>query len=174
MSVDVFPNSKQGAGTVRVQYVPLIAIPTQPTLAELTGTDTLNASPYFRASDFQINHNQARIDDTRLSDEARREQLGQSEFTAESMTYIHQPQGAADAADNKAYDAFTPGGSGFFVVRFGPKAALAFAATQRVQVYAVNFGDQHQPIPTGDNAVHVIQQPITLTRLTPNCVLAAA
>lgn len=172
MTVDVFPQSTQGTGTVRVQWVPTIADPEGPLLTEVNAVDTLDVTPYFRAADFQINHQQARIDDTRLSDDTAREALGISTFSADSLTYVHQPQAAPDTAGNLAYGEFVPGAAGYFVVRFGLKSGDDFAATQRVQVYAVTFGDRHQPIPTGDNAVHVIQQVITLNRETGDFTLA--
>lgn len=176
MTTDVFPQSVQGAGTVRVQFVPTLANPAQPLLAEVNATSSLDSTPYFRAEAFQINMEQARIDDTRLSDEALREALGLASFSADALRYVHNPQAAPAVAGNKAYDKFTPGLTGYFVIRFGSKAlksAAAFAATQRVQVYAVTFGEQHQPIPTGDNAAHLIEQPITTSRVTGNYTLAS-
>jgi hypothetical protein len=175
MTVDVFPQSLQGTGTVRVEFIPALINPEAPTIAEVgpAATDTLDATPYFRASDFQINHEQARIDDTRLSDDTAREALGISTFSAESLTYVHHPQAAPDTPGNLAYSTFVPGTSGYFLVRFGPKSSVAIAAAQRVQVYAVTGGDRHPPSPTGDNAVHVIQQVITLNRETGDFLLAA-
>jgi hypothetical protein len=170
---DVFPQSVQGTGTVRVQFVTTLATPAAPLLTEVNATTSLDVTPYFRAADFQINHEQARLDDTRLSDVAKREALGLSTFSADDMTYIHQPQAVAAVSGNKAYDAFTPGATGYFVVRYGPLSSAAFIATQRVAVYGVTFGDQHQPIPTGDDAVHVIKQPVTLSRVVGNFVLAS-
>ena len=173
---DVFPPSVQGAGTVRVQYVTTLADPAVPVITEVNAVSSLYASPYIRSADLQITHEQEKIDDTRLSDVTKREALGQSSFAVDQLTYVHNPQAAPDAAGNKAYDTFTPGDNGYFIVRFGTKALLAgaaFVAAQRVQVYAVQFGDQHQPIPSGDNAVHVIQQQITLSRVTGDVAIAA-
>lgn len=175
MSVDVFPQSVQGAGTVRVQFVQTLANPAAPALTEVNAVSSLDATPYFRADAFAINMDQARIDDTRLSDESLREALGLANFTADNIRYVHNPQAIAAAAGNKAYDKFTPGLTGYFVLRYGTKAlksAAAFAATQRVAVYAVTFGEQHQPIPTGDNAAHLIEQPITMSRITGSFTLA--
>ncbi len=173
---DVFPVSFQGAGTVRVQYVPTMADPAAPTLLEVNAAGALNATPYFQAEALQIAHEQARIVDTRLSDESVRESLGLSSFTIDALRYVHNPQAEAAAEGNKAYDKFVPGLNGYLVFRFGTKAlksAAALAATQRVVIYQAQFGDQHQPLPTGDNAVHVIEQPITITLTNPNYILPA-
>jgi hypothetical protein len=172
---DVFPQSVQGAGTVRVQFVATLATPAAPLLTEINATSSLDSTPYFRAEAFQISMEQPRIDDTRLSDEATREALGLATFSADALRYVHNPQAIAAAAGNKAYDKFTPGLNAYFVLRMGTKAlksAAAFAATQRISVWAVQFGEQHMEVPNGDNAVHLITQPITLTRITPNFTLA--
>ena len=172
---DVFPQSYQGAGTMRVQFVATLANPAAPALTEINAASSLNATPYFRAESFALNMEQTRVDDTRLSDETMREALALANFNAEDVRYVHNPQAASAAAGNKAYDKFTPDLNAYFVLRYGTKAlksAAVFAATQRVAVYAVTFGEQHQPFPTGDNAIHMIQQPITLSRITPNFVLA--
>ena len=173
---DVFPVSHQGAGTVRVQFVTTLAVPAEPELTELSAVSSFDATPYFQAEALQIAHEQAKVNDTRLSDESVRESLGLSSFTIDALRYVHNPQAAAAAAGNKAFDKFTPGLTAYFVFRFGTKAlksAAAFDEDQRVVVYQVQFGDQHQPLPTGDNAVHVIEQPVTLTLIENNYTLVA-
>lgn len=174
MSVDVFPQSIQGTGKVRVQFVPTLANPELPTLAELTAGDAFDATCYFRADAFVINHEQETKDDTRLCDDSARESLGLSKYTlADDLSYINDPQAAPASPGNLAEDAFVAGTTGYFVVRGGLKSSTAFAAGQMVTVYAVTFGDQHEPIPTGDNAVFVITQPITLSREVRKVALAA-
>lgn len=171
MSVtDIFPVSYQGAGRVRVQWVKTMATSGAPTLAELTAASAFDATCYFQASAFEITHEQERVDDTRLCDENTRESFGRSTFSVQNLTYIYNPNDAATAATpgNLAANAFKSGESGYFVVRMGPKSGVAFASTQIVEVYSAQFGDQHKPIPVGDNAKFVITQPVSLTRVAYN------
>lgn len=171
---DVFPVSYQGAGTVAVRFVATLAVPAAPTLTEINAVSSLDVTPYFRTDAFQINMEQPKIDDTRMSDETTREAFGIASFSADDIRYVHNPQAAPAAAGNKAYDKFTPGLNGYFVLRHGTKAlksAAAFAATQRVSVWSVQFGEQAQPMMTGDTPVHLIVQPITVNRVIPNFTL---
>lgn len=173
---DIFPPSIQGAGTVRLQWVPALTNPAAPTLTELNGTDALDVTPYCRADQFAIALAQDRLDDTRLSDDTKREGLGLATYSIDTFRYIHNPQAAALAQGNKAYDTFKPGVSGYFILRYGTKtmkSAAAFVATQRLGLgLNVTFGEQLKAIPTGDNAVHVIEQQVTLTRTFEDFTLA--
>lgn len=175
--VDVFPVSIQAAGTVKVTFVPTLAAPATPTLTELNGTDALDVTPYFRADAFAIAIAQDKQDDTRLSDFSKREALGLPAYTIDALNYIYQPQAAASTAGNKAYDTLKEGVTGYFVIRFGSKTLLssaAWAASQKVgSVYSVSLGAQHKTIPTGDNAVHTIQQNVTVTLTGQDITLAA-
>lgn len=174
--VDVFPVSVQAAGTIKVIYVPTLADPTTPTTTELSGASALDATPYFRADAFAIAIAQDRVDDTRLSDVAKRNSLGLSEYTIDALRYIWQPQVAAATAGNKAYDTFKSGVTGYLAIRFGTKTLLSNAAVATGQkigsVYAVQFGDQLKTIPTGDNAVHTIEQNVTITLTGSDITLA--
>lgn len=172
--VDIFPVSYQGAGKVRAQWVESLAVPGAPTLAEINAASSFDATCYFQASAFEIGHEQERVDDTRLCDESTRESFGRSTFSQETMSYIYNPNdNTPNTPGNLAYTTFRSGGSGFLVVRMGPKSDVAFAAGQIVEVYAVQFGDQHKPIPVGDNAKFVINQPVALTRVAFDHKLAA-
>lgn len=172
---DIFPVSYQGAGRTRVQWVKTIATPAAPTLAEINAATALDATCYFQASAFEIGHEQERVDDTRLCDENTRESFGRSTFSIDRLTYIYNPNDtAANTPGNLAKGAFLSNESGFFVLRFGPLSAAAFAAQQVVDVYSVKFGDQHKQVPTGDNAKFVIVQPLSLTRVAFDYKLPAS
>lgn len=172
---DVFPVSFQGAGKVRTQWVKTLADPTKPTLAELNAPTSLDATCYFQAEAFQINHEQERVDDTRLCDETTRESFGRSTFSFDSdLSYIYDPtDDTPDTPGNLAVGAFKAGESGYFVTRMGVESAAAFAETQLVTVYAVQFGNQHEPVPVGENAKFVITQPASLSRTAFRVALTA-
>lgn len=172
---DIFPVSYQGAGKVRVQWVKTIAVPSAPTLAEINAATSLDATCYFQASAFEITHEQERVDDTRLCDESTRESFGRSTFSLQNLSYIYNPTGdtSTPTPGNMAASTFKSGESGYFVVRFGVASGAAFAATQVVAVYSAQFGDQHYPVPVGDNAKFVIQQPVSLTRVVANYKIPA-
>lgn len=173
---DIFPVSYQGAGMVRVQWVKTIASPSAPTLAEIDAETAFDATCYFQASAFEITHEQERVDDTRLCDENTRESFGRSTFAIQNLSYIYDPTDDATASTpgNLAAATFKAGESGHFVVRMGVKSGTAFAAGQIVEVYSAQFGDQHKPIPVGDNAKFVMQQPVSLTRVAFNYEIPAA
>lgn len=167
---DIFPVSYQGAGMVRVQWVKTIASPSAPTLAEINAATSFDATCYFQASAFEIGHEQERVDDTRLCDETTRESFGRSTFSIDNLSYIYAPttDPATSTPGNLAAATFKSGEAGYFVVRLGIKSDTAFAADQIVEVYAVQFGNQHKPIPVGDNAKFVITQPLSLSRVAYN------
>lgn len=172
---DIFPVSYQGAGRVRAQWVKTLANPAAPTLAEVNAATSFDATCYFQAEAFQINHEQERVDDTRLCDETTRESFGRSTFSFDSdLSYIYDPNDdTPDTPGNLAVGAFGSGESGYFVVRMGPISGADFAAGQLVTVYSTQFGNQHEPVPVGENAKFVITQPASLTRTAFRYALAA-
>lgn len=175
--VTIIPASIQAAGTVKVTFVPVLANPTVPTLTELNGTDAVDLSFFFRADAFTIALAQDKVDDTRLGDPTKREALGLPAYTIDNLTYIYNPSAAPTTDDNKAFATLKEGVNGFFVLRYGSKALLssaAWAATQRVgSVYQVGLGAQLKQIPTGDNAIHTIQQNVTITLVGSDITLSA-
>lgn len=172
---DIFPVSIQAAGTVKVSFVPTLANPATPTLTELNGTDALDLSPYFRADQFALAVAQDKQDDTRLSDLTRREALAVPAVTIDALRYLYNPQATAAAQGNKAFDTLKEGVTGYFVLRYGSKtlpSSAAWAASQRIgYVLSVSLGFQLQTIPTGDNAVHTIEQNVTVTVVAQNVTL---
>lgn len=172
---DQVPAAIQGFGSVRVQLVDTLLNPETPTLAEVKLVSSLNATPYFRADAFQIAHEQGKIDDTRLSDDAKREQLGISSYNIDKLVYVHDPQATTGGAGigNKLYDKAAPGTTKFLIVRYGVKSGTDFAVGQRIAVFYISFGEQHQPIPVGEDSTHLIEQPVTVSRVTGSYTLTA-
>ncbi len=175
--VTIIPASIQGAGTVKVSFLPALANPASPLLTELNGTDAVDLSFFFRADAFTIALAQDKVDDTRLGDATKREALGLPAYTIDNLTYIYNPQAAPTTPDNKAYTTLKEGVNGFFALRYGSKALLSsadWAATQKVgSVYQVSFGAQLKLVPTGDNAIHQIQQNVTIALVGTDITLAS-
>lgn len=171
---DIFPVSYQGAGRVRVQWVKTLAVPSAPTLAEIDGATSFDATCYFQSEAFEITHEQERVDDTRLCDETTRESFGRSTFGIEELAYIYDPNdNTPNTPGNLAKGAFGTGESGYFVTRFGPASSADFAAEQIVEVYSVQFGTQHKTVPAGENAKFTITQPLSMTRVAYDYVIPA-
>lgn len=173
----IIPASIQAAGTVKVTFLPALANPAAPTLIELNGTDAVDLSFFFRADAFAIAIAQDKVDDTRLGDAAKREALGLPAYTIDSLRYMYNPQALPTTPDNKAFTVLKEGVNGFFALRFGSKALLSsadWAATQRVgSVYQVSLGAQLKTIPTGDNAIHQIEQNVTTALVGSDILLSA-
>ena len=173
---DIFPPSVQAAGKVRIQWVPTIAVPATPTLAEITASAGFDATCYFPSDAFEIGHEQARIDDTRLCDAATRESFGRSTFSLENLSYVYNPVGPKTplAPGNLAFQTWGAGTAGFFAVRFGLPSAQAIVATQIIDVYAAKFGDQHKPVPVGEDGKFLATQPVSLTRVAFHYAIPAS
>lgn len=139
------PPGVQAEGNVKVAFVPTIADPLAPTVAEVTAAGALDVSFFITGGNFKPSGEQARGDDRRVGSKQTFESLGREKSTIDDIIYIADPQAAALAVSNKAMELFQPGVTGFFVVRYGLDAeTVDFAAAQKVDVWPIVFGVQNK------------------------------
>ena len=137
------PVGVKAEGTLKVSYVPTIAVVTAPTTVEVNAAGSLDVSFFFTAGNFKPGGEQARGDDRRVGSKQTFEVLGREKASIDDIVYISDPQAAALAASNKAMELFQPGVTGYFVVRYGLDAeTVDFAAAQKVWVWPIIFGSQ--------------------------------
>jgi hypothetical protein len=160
------PAGVKAEGNLKVSWVPTIAVPTAPTVVEVTAAGALDISFFLVAGQFQPSGDQARGEDRRVGSKQTFETLGREKSTIADLMYVADPQAAASAAGNKAMELFVPGVTGFFVVRYGLDAELVdFTAAQKVDVWPQIFGVQNK-VPLADNdefAKIRIVQPVAVT-----------
>jgi hypothetical protein len=160
------PSGVKAEGTLKVAFVPTIAVVTAPTTVEVNAAGALDVSFFLTAGNFQPTGEQARGEDRRVGSKQTFETLGREKSTIADLEYIADPQAAAAVVTNKAMELFVPGVSGFFVVRYGLDAeTVDFTAAQKVDVWPMIFGVQNKVV-LADNdefAKIRITQPVAVT-----------
>lgn len=165
----VFPDGVFTAGRERVTFVPALADMSAPSVAtELTGASAVDIGCYLIKGQWNPTAEQATGTDERVCSAQAGTVLGQTTYSIENMQYVYDPQGTADAADNKAYDTLKEGTKGFIIDRRGPLSDDPYAAAQKVDVYQVECGVQVRvPISTDAGDKFKIQQTLAVS---PNVV----
>lgn len=175
--VVTIPPGIKAEGKSSVLYVPTLTSPAAPTTAEVTGASALDLSFFLTAGSFKAAGEQAKGDDRRYGSKQTFQTLGRTTHTIDDIVYISDPQAAASAPTNEAMETLAEGITGYLIVRWGLDAeSAAFAATQKVDVYPVEFGSQNKT-PLGDNdefAKITITQGVAVTGLVRKQVAIAA
>lgn len=140
-------------GNVKIAFVPTLADPAAPTVAELTGAGVIDLSCYLTADGWTPGLDEQVVADDRLCSVQTFEQPGRSSRTL-SIKYVENP---GSATDNKAFDTLAPGTSGFLVERRGAAQATAFAASDVANVWPGTAG-QYDPQPPEANSVLKVSQ----------------
>ena len=78
------------------------------------------------------------------------EVLGNTTWTVNDLEYVWEPQAAALAANNKAYETLVQGTTGFLTIRFGITNDTALAVGQKVWQFPVTLGAQVPRTPEGN------------------------
>lgn len=149
-------------GNVKLLWVPTIAAPTTPTVAELTASSAIDVTCYLTA--MTITTNEQTVADDRLCSRQTFSLAGSNDDTLE-FTYVYQGQ-APTATDNKAKSTLLEGAIGFIVMRWGKAFETAVAATDVVDVYKVQAGVQRKLTPTKNESLKISQtfRPVDVTR----------
>lgn len=131
-------------GKVRTYYVPTIANIAAPTVAELNaGTNLTTWTP---RDGFNPSINQNMVDISSLADQYDSTTPG-SEGGPITLTFFRDDTPANDTA----WNLFAAGGlSGYYVVREGPLATVAWTIAQKAQVYPFT-AHKPTPLPTTTN-----------------------
>ena len=138
-----FPTGVNAQGKDSVVWVPALEDPSEPTVAELTGASAVNISCALIG--FSVSVDQGTFTDTRLCSTQEFDNLGKAKYTIDDLQYVYDPQSVGSTPadpDNIAYDALTPGLTGYFVHRRGISAKTDIAADQIVNVYPAELGVQ--------------------------------
>lgn len=174
MSTVFFPTGVDAQGNETVIYVPTLADPTAPTVAELTGAGAIDLSCALRG--FEPQAEQGSTQDIRLCSRETFENPGRINRSINDITYVYDPQAASGAAGNKHYEALEEGTIGYLVDRRGLDARTAAVATgQKVDVYPVKLGAQRRvPVDpsTEGSKFEIMQKPFVTGPVILDAVVA--
>lgn len=131
-------------------YVPTIADPSAPTVAELTGASVLDLSCYFYAETGRPSQTTNRVTrPKRVCDTVTFEQIGDTTYAGGDALYALDPQAAPASEGKDAYETLPEGTTGFLVRRLGVDVDTAITAGDYVDVFPAEFGPA-MPTTTGD------------------------
>ena len=169
----VIPPAIDAEGAVKVFFVPALADPAHPTLAELSGAGSLEISCYLTKDGFGISADDDKSTDERLCTKEVYEVLGRAKWQIENLVYIWDPQGSAASVSNKAYAAMKRGTQGYLVVRWGKDVELALAVADIVDVFPVTLGTQIPQKPEANSKLKVEQSVIVSGKVQRDKALVA-
>lgn len=152
------PTGVTSNGTVQVHWVPTIADPNNPTVAEVTATGALDISCYLTADGLSLSADETTTTNRRLCSKQEYTIGGTITWSIGALRYVWDPQGLyADTHD--AYAALTPESTGYLVVRWGRDAETALASGDVVDVFSVTLGEQVPQTPEANSELYVTQVP---------------
>lgn len=124
-------------------WVPAIADPEAPTVAELNAASGLDISCFLMADTGRPTQSQNRVRlGRRLCSGTTAESGGATDYTGGTLRYSTNPQLPLDNDANKAYSTLAPGSTGFLVNRLSISVDTAIAANQTVKVHSAELGTQ--------------------------------
>lgn len=133
----VEPSGIGVAGRVALFWVPAIADPSAPTLAELTAGVNLSKIVYA----WDPNGSQGTQERWRYGSESGGTSLGTVKYDPAELEYDYDPQEPDDAAGEYShYGKLTPGLGGWLVDRRGVAIGAALAADQVIDLYPSKLG----------------------------------
>lgn len=150
------PGSVQADGAVRIVWLPTLADPGNPTLAELNAATTVDLSCYLTPTGFASTTEEASIDDSRFCSRETFETPGR-ETNGLELTYVYDPQNKVPA-ENKAYTTLKRNTRGFAVARWGVDFEKPWAADDVVDVYPTTSGAQRKQTPEANSTLKVAQK----------------
>lgn len=143
MAVPSRPGGITAAGKGAVYWVPAIADPEAPTVAEVTAGTAIQCVIY----EFNLNADQSTVESSRYCDSEVSETLGRTKWTIDPLIYDYDPQHPDLTTGEYAhYAKLTPGLTGYLVDRRGIDHATDPAAGQYVTVIPVKLGARN-PLP---------------------------
>lgn len=148
------PASIPADGNLKIQWVPVIAVLTAPTIAEVNAASSKELSCYLTAEGYTPATDEQTITDDRLCSRQTFERRGRFSDSLD-LAYIYNP---VSAPDNLAYSTMTPGTLGYVVARWGVAFETAFAAAQIIDVYPVECGIRKKQPPTANSVLTVMQK----------------
>ncbi len=149
----------------KIIFVPTLANQAAPTATEINGASALDVTYMFYASSARpaLSTNMATAP-KRVGDGQTYQFVGESQASIGEVRYSFDPQSAASSEGRKAFEKFPAGTTGFLVYRLGKNRDLDVIATDKVTVYPVEAGEQHEtPEGDGEGAVVAIIQSFAQT-----------
>lgn len=131
------PPGIDAAGNVKVWFVPAIADPTKPTVAEIEAGADLSCALYA----FVPTLEQPTSPRSKYCYRQPAQALGRPDYGIEAIEYDYDPQ-APDNADYAYYADLEPGTRGFIVERRGLDSKQDLAADDLVDIYPAELGSR--------------------------------
>lgn len=164
------PTGVSSNGTVTVTWVPTLADPAAPTVAEITaGTDI---SCYLTTTGLGLSVDQTTTTARRLCSKDDYTIGGSKTWTLSDLQYVWDPQ-SLYTDTNDAYVALAPDSVGYLVIRWGKDAEEAAAAGDVVDVFSVTLQDQIPQTPEANSELYVNQPVIVSGAVHRDVTLAA-
>lgn len=154
------PASVPSDGNLRAAWVPALADPANPTLAELNAAGSVDLSCYLTGDGYTPSTDEQAVTDDRLCSRQTYERPGRYTNGLE-LKYVYRAQEPV-AATNKAFTTLKHLTSGYIVSRWGMPYETPWATTQIVDVDPVQCGRQVKQ-PREDNAVLKVNQKMFVT-----------
>lgn len=154
-----YPEAVTAQGNESYYWVETLAVPSAPTVAELTAGVPIACAMYDGgAVTGETNKGEA---PRRVCDDRIREKSGATKYTMADIQYLYNPQGGPAHASNAVKEAMEKGAAGYIVERLGLHAkTTALAATQIVNIFPVLLGEQNRT-KTGDRSDEFAEFSIT-------------
>lgn len=150
------PASIPADGNLRSAWVPALADPANPTLAELNAAGAVDLSCYLSGGGYTPGVDEQAIVDERVCSRQTFEQPGRVQDTL-TIGYVYRPQEPVSAT-NKAFTTLKHLTSGYIVERWGQAYEDAWAAGQIVDVKPAKCGVQMKQPPESNSVLRVNQK----------------
>ena len=155
----VLPPSVPVDGMLKVTMVTTFADPNVPKLTELAALSSIDITCYLtKDGSFKESFDQSTFVDARACTSEEWEQLGAIKRGLEDLVYVYQPQAAALAADNAAFEKLVPGSKGYFVIRRAVAYQTANAVGQFVSVWGATLGGRAEVGDTSNSVFKMKQK----------------
>lgn len=144
-------------------------------VATLTGATSVELICYLTKGSLGVSASQERGKDERECTTQVFEVLGNTTWSVDDLEYVWEPQAAALAATNKAYDTLKKGTTGFLTIRFGLANDAALVAAQKVWQFPITVSDQVPKKPDGAAAekLKIVQAVVVTGNVVQDGVLVA-
>jgi hypothetical protein len=133
-----FPDGVDAQGNASLWFLPAIADPSAPTLAEFAAGVNLSCA----IDGFSAPSEQGSSQDIRYCSKQNFENPGRVTTTIDPIAYVYDPQDPTNNTEYKHYNVLKAGVKGYLVNRLGVDVNTAIAATDVVDVYPVTAGNQ--------------------------------
>lgn len=162
MMTDIFPNGVQSAGmnTFYLLTTPP-ADPTEPTLAEINATSTIDITCYIPSNAFTATLDQATEDDTRWCDKTARQEFGVPSINLDAIRHIVNPQGTGAETGNLLLGSLLPDSNYYLAWRLGVDHNTAPAAGQKIVGFDLTTGAAFTPAITSGKYLREVRVSLT-------------